>query len=117
MKSKASIKSHPLHPIFIVFPIAFYIATFLFDALAVFFSDAEFSITGKYVHIAGIVGAVLAAIPGFIDYLSVVPPQSSAKKRAASHGLINTSVLIIFVIALYLKYRIDIHPYIILVIE
>ncbi len=117
MKSKASIKSHPLHPILVAFPIAFYIGTLLFDALAVFYNDGEFSITGKYVHIAGIVGAVLAAIPGFIDYLSVIPPDSSGKKRGATHGLINTSVLIIFVIALYLKYRDDINPYIILLVE
>lgn len=117
MKSKASIKSHPLHPILVGFPIAFYIATLLFDALAVFYSDIEYSITGKYVHIAAIVGAVLAAVPGFIDYLSVIPPDSSAKKRGAQHGLINTSVLIIFVIALYLKYIDNFNPYIILLLE
>jgi len=117
MKSKASIKSHPLHPMLIVFPIAFYIGTLLFDCLAVFFGNAEYGITGKYVHIAGIAGAVLAAIPGAIDYFSVIPPDSSGKKRGAAHGLINSSVLIIFVIALYLKYRADINPYIILFIE
>ncbi|WP_018615640.1 DUF2231 domain-containing protein [Segetibacter koreensis] len=117
MKSKASIKSHPLHPILVTFPIAFYIGTLLFDALAVFFGDGGFSITGKYMHISGIVGAVLAAIPGVIDYLSVVPPESSAKKRGATHGLINASVLFIFAIALYLKYWVDINPYIILLIE
>ncbi len=117
MKSKASIKSHPLHPVLVSFPIAFYIGTLLFDALAVFSNDAEYSVTGKYVHIAGIAGAVLAAIPGVIDYLSVIPPDSSAKKRGAKHGLINTIVLIIFGVALYLKYRDNISPYIILLFE
>ncbi len=117
MKSKASIKSHPLHPILVGFPITFYISTLLFDVLAVFYNDAEYSVTGKYVHIAGIAGAVLAAIPGVIDYLFVIPPDSSAKKRGAKHGLINTTVLIIFTIALYLKYRDDISLYIILLFE
>lgn len=117
MKSKASIKSHPLHPILVAFPIAFYIATFLFDALAVFYHNVDLSITGKYVHIAAIAGAVLAAIPGIIDYIFVVPPNSSAKKRGASHGLINSTVLVIFAIALYLKYTNNSNPYIILSLE
>ncbi|MBD0333705.1 MAG: Rieske 2Fe-2S domain-containing protein, partial [Chitinophagaceae bacterium] len=76
----------------------------------------EYSVTGRYMHIAGIVGAVLAAVPGIIDFIFVVPPDSSAKKRGATHGLINTIVLVFFVIALYLKYR-DISPYVILVVE
>lgn len=117
MKSKASIKSHPLHPILVGFPIAFYIGALLFDALAVFYHNIEYSITGKYMHIAAIVGAALAAVPGVIDYLSVIPPDSSAKKRGARHGLINTIVLVIFAIALYLKYRDDVSPYIILLLE
>lgn len=117
MKSKVSIKSHPLHPILVSFPIAFYTGTFVFDALAIFFNNVEYSITGKYIHIAAIAGAVLAAIPGVIDYLSVIPPRSSAKKRGAKHGLINTTVLIIFAIALYLKYSNYINPFIILFLE
>ena len=117
MKSKASIKSHPLHPILVSFPIAFYTGTLLFDALAFLYSDIEYSITGKYVHIAAITCAVLAAVPGIIDYAFVVPPNSSAKKRGARHGLINTLVLVIFVVALYFKYRQDIYALIILLLE
>lgn len=117
MKSKASIKSHPIHPILVGFPIAFYIGTLLFDALAVFYNNLEYGVTGKYIHIAAIIGAVLAAVPGVIDFLFVIPPDSSAKKRGAQHGLINTTVLVIFAIALFLKYRENISPYIILIFE
>jgi uncharacterized membrane protein len=95
MRSKASIKSHPLHPILVAFPIAFYIGTLLFDTLAVITGNADYSITGKYIHIAGIIGAVLAAVPGIIDFIFIVPPNSSAKKRGATHGLMNTMVLVI----------------------
>lgn len=117
MKSKASIKSHPLHPILIAFPIAFYFGTLLFDSLAVFFNDINYGITGKYTNIVAIIGAVTAAIPGFIDYLSVIPPHSSAKKRGATHGLLNVSVLVIFCLALYLKYTCIVNPYVILLLE
>ncbi|MCW3108215.1 MAG: hypothetical protein JWQ09_2721 [Segetibacter sp.] len=117
MRSKAHIKSHPLHPILVCFPLAFYIGTLLFDSLAIIKEEVAFGLTGQYLHSAGIIAAVCAAIPGIIDYIYTVPPKSSAKKRAATHGLVNTSVLVIFCIALYFKHIENLSPYIVLALE
>lgn len=103
MKSKAHIKSHPLHPILIAFPIAFFTGTLLFDILGVIYDNNNFFTTGKYLEIAGIISALVAAVPGFIDFLYTVPPGSSAKKRAAKHGIINVLNVLVFSIALYLR--------------
>lgn len=103
MKSRASIKSHPLHPILIALPIAFFTGTLVFDILSLIFVDVVFWVTAYYMQIAGIIGAVLAAIPGLVDYIYTVPPKSSGKKRAAKHGLINSAALIIFIIAFAMK--------------
>ena len=56
MRSKAQIKSHPLHPILIAFPIAFFIGAFVFDGLFVFSGNAAFKQTAYYLDIAGITG-------------------------------------------------------------
>lgn len=117
MRSKASIKSHPLHPILVGFPIAFYIGTLLFDSLAIIKEEVAFGLTGQYLHSAGIIAAVCAAIPGIIDYTYTVPPNSSAKKRGATHGLVNTAALLIFGIALYCKHINNFSPYIIIALE
>ena len=98
MKSTAQIKGHPLHPILVCFPIAFYVATLVFDILA-YFNDPAFLHTAFYMNIAALATAVLAAIPGVIDYLKTVPPNSSAKKRGGQHALCNTGVLILFAAA------------------
>ena len=82
MKSRAHIKSHPLHPILVAFPIAFFIGAFLFDALSQFLNKHSFWQTGGYLAIAGIASALIAAIPGIIDYFYIVPPESSAKKKS-----------------------------------
>src|SRR5690242_9119495 len=103
MKSKAAIKGHPIHPILVSFPIAFFTGTLLFDVLWIITGNDRFGSTAKYLEIAGIIGGLLAAVPGFIDYLFTVPPQSSGKKRAAKHGLINVSEVIVFAIALFLR--------------
>jgi len=100
MRSKAQFKSHPLHPIFVVFPLAFFTGTLLFDGLGLITGNNSLTVTGEYLNIAGIIGALLAAIPGIIDYIFTVPPKSSASKRAAKHGLINTSVVVLFIFIL-----------------
>jgi uncharacterized membrane protein/nitrite reductase/ring-hydroxylating ferredoxin subunit len=104
MKSKVHFKSHPLHPILVAFPIAFFIGTFLFDCLGLVFDNESFTLTGRYLNIAAVISAAVAAVPGFVDYIYTVPPESSASKRGAKHGIINTIVLSIFVfIILYRK--------------
>lgn len=103
MKSKASIKSHPIHPILVSFPIAFFVGTLLFDLVGVYNNDPDFYTTARHMQIAGIAGAVLAAIPGIIDYIYTVPPDSSAKKRGRYHALTNSIMLALFITAYVYK--------------
>jgi nitrite reductase/ring-hydroxylating ferredoxin subunit/uncharacterized membrane protein len=49
--------------------------------------------TGAYVSIAAVASGLLAGVPGFIDYMYVVPPDSSAMKRATLHMIVNVSAL------------------------
>lgn len=116
MRSAAHFKSHPIHPILIVFPIAFFIGTFIFDILGIIFDDTNFYGIASYMQLCGIIGAVLAAIPGAIDYFKTVPPKSSAKNRATKHALLNVVNLILFCIAWALKGD-NISPYIIVGLE
>jgi nitrite reductase/ring-hydroxylating ferredoxin subunit/uncharacterized membrane protein len=103
MKSTAHIKSHPLHPILIVFPIAFLTGTLLFDLLAVICDYDGFWITGRYLNMAGVISGLIAAIPGCIDLLFTVPPDSSAMKRGVQHALINVLVISIFAVLLFCR--------------
>ena len=48
MRSKAHIKSHPLHPILVAFPIAFFIGALLFDVLFLILGKETFWLTGNY---------------------------------------------------------------------
>ena len=108
MKSKANFKGHPLHPILVSFPIAFFIGALVFDVLGLVFSRNDFHSTAMYLEIAGIGFALLAAIPGIVDYIFIVPPKSSAKRRTVKHGLTNIIVVIIFVVALVFRQKQDI---------
>ena len=96
MRSRAHIKSHPLHPILINFPIAFFTGTLAFDILGVIAKNASFHTTAFYLLIAGVGTGLLAAVPGLIDFLYTVPPKSSAKERASQHALLMVCMLALF---------------------
>ena len=104
MKSKVQFKGHPLHPILVSFPIAFFVGTLILDVLSVINNREDFRNMAFYLEGGGISFALLAAIPGFIDFLFTIPPNSSGKKRGATHGLINISMVIIFTIAWLLRH-------------
>ena len=100
MRSRAHIQTHPLHPILVAFPIAFFTATFVFDLLAVLHENGSFQDTAHYLLLGGIGMALVAAVPGFIDFLHTVPPRSSAKKRATTHAVLNLCMVALFGIVL-----------------
>src|SRR5215218_9645980 len=114
MRSKAHIKSHPLHPILIAFPIAFFIGAFAFDLLSLITGNANLWQTGYYLGIAGLIGAVLAAVPGAIDYFYSVPPKSSAKKRATQHAVINLINVGIFIFSVYYSQKENSNSFVVL---
>jgi uncharacterized membrane protein/nitrite reductase/ring-hydroxylating ferredoxin subunit len=105
MRSKAHIKGHPLHPILVSFPISLLTGALLLDIFAFFTGDENFLRAAVYSETGGLISAVIAAVPGIIDYYHTVPPESSAKKRATKHGLINSVAVLIFTMALLLRLK------------
>ena len=103
MRSKASFRGHPIHPALIPFPFAFLIGAFLFDAGARLADRPSWWITGGHLAAAGIVAALITAVPGFIDYLYTVPPQSTGKRRATRHMLVNLTAVALVAVAWVLR--------------
>jgi nitrite reductase/ring-hydroxylating ferredoxin subunit/uncharacterized membrane protein len=89
MQSKASFKGHPLHAMLIPFPFAFLTGALLFDAAGLLLSRPPLWITGGHLAAAGVLTALVAAVPGFVDYFFTVPPKSSARQRATWHLRVN----------------------------
>ena len=98
MRSKARVLSHPLHPMLIIFPLGLWIVSWIFDVIGVLSGNNLLTAASFYCAVAGIFGAVFAAAAGTVDWATVVPPNSSAKKRGALHGILNVLVLIAFLV-------------------
>jgi len=103
MRNKASYKSHPIHPILIVFPSAFLSGCVILDSISIFAEKETLWEVGKILAIMGIIGGLIAAIPGIIDFVYTIPPDSSARKRAIKHALLNVSSLVLFSLAIVIR--------------
>jgi nitrite reductase/ring-hydroxylating ferredoxin subunit/uncharacterized membrane protein len=103
MRSKASVRGHPIHPALIPFPFAFLTGAFLFDVAGRLADHPSWWVTGGHLAVAGIGAALVAAIPGFIDYLYTVPPRSTGKRRATRHMLVNLTAVVLVGIAWILR--------------
>lgn len=99
MRSKASYRGHPIHPALIPFPFAFLYGAFFFDLAGRLAERPTWWTTGGYLGLVGIVTALVAAVPGFVDYFRTVPPKSSGKQRATKHLLVNLTAVILFAVA------------------
>jgi uncharacterized membrane protein/nitrite reductase/ring-hydroxylating ferredoxin subunit len=93
MRSKAQFKTHPIHPMLVAFPIAFLAASPAFDLAGVLGEWPSAWATGAYLSIAAVVTGLAAGAAGLVDFLYVVPPNSSGKKRATWHMGVNVSAL------------------------
>ena len=96
MRSYASIKGHPLHPMLVVYPFAFLTGAFGFNVAAAVTRRRDLADVSRHLIPAGIAAGLIAAVPGLLDYLHSVPPQSSGKDRATKHALLNTPALGLF---------------------
>jgi nitrite reductase/ring-hydroxylating ferredoxin subunit/uncharacterized membrane protein len=103
MKSFVHVKGHPVHPALIPLPFAFLPGALLFDAGSVSLARPLWAITGFHLLQLGILAGLIAAVPGAIDFFRRVPPNSTGRKRALRHGVLNVMAIAIFVIVYALR--------------
>jgi nitrite reductase/ring-hydroxylating ferredoxin subunit/uncharacterized membrane protein len=103
MRSAAHFQGHPIHPMLIPFPFAFLTGAFVFDVAGRVTGHASWWSTGGFLALVGIAAALVAAVPGLIDYVRTVPPKSSGKRRATTHMLLNLSAVTAFIVATWLR--------------
>jgi uncharacterized membrane protein len=99
METPATIKHHPLHPLMITLPIGMFTLSVICDVIYLASNQRIlFHDFATYAIIAGIICALLAAIPGVIDWFSL--KGEKVRKTANYHAILNICVLILFGISL-----------------
>lgn len=102
MASPASIGGHPIHPMIIPFPIALWVFSLVADAIYLWRGNPVWrDWIAFYTLLGGILGAVLAAVFGLIDWLALKDPK--VVKIANWHARLNVIALLIFAASFYLR--------------
>lgn len=103
METTASIRKHPIHPILVGFPIGLWVFSLVCDLIYLLrWGGTEWVGVAYYTMGGGIVTALIAAIPGFIDLLSITEPR--LKRIGITHMIINLGVVILYVINFILRH-------------
>lgn len=103
MKSTARLNGHPLHPMLIPYPFALLSSAAAYDVAASVRGRPDWAETGARLTTAGLASAMVAAMPGILDYFTAVPRRTSARRTATRHALLNLSALGCFAAASRLR--------------
>ncbi len=100
MATPASYRKHPIHPMLIVFPASLWVFSFIADLIHAFSGDPVWAAIAFRTLVGGIIGAVVAAVPGFIDFVGL---EDRPKYVAQVHYTINLCVIILFTANMWLR--------------
>lgn len=89
---------HPLHPALIPIPIGAWFGAAVFDVASHVADDSAFLVRGSYWLLAiGVLGAVAAALVGFLDFFAL-PPGTHVYRVALVHMGVNLAATAAFAV-------------------
>lgn len=100
MSTPASIAKHPIHPMLVVFPLGLLFTAVVFDVLTRLTGAEIWRTLAFYDIAAGVIGGLIAAGPGLIDYFTLV---GRARTLGTWHMVINVATILIFAVSLVLR--------------
>jgi uncharacterized membrane protein len=86
----------------IVLPVGLFIGAVVFDALCLWRGNPTFAAVGYWNIAGGIVGGLLAAVFGLIDW-TAIPAGTRAKRIGLLHGGSNVVVVLIFATVWFMR--------------
>jgi uncharacterized membrane protein len=104
MRTKANLSGHPIHPMIVAYPIAFYTTALVAFVVYNYVNTNTFWYKlGYFSTLAGVATAILAAIPGLIDWATAIPSGTPAKARGLLHMSLNVATLLLFIISAFMQ--------------
>lgn len=100
MASPASVAKHPIHPMLVTLPIGLWVFSLFSDIVYYLGGGPVWMDVAFWTMAGGIAGALLAAIPGFIDYRTLTGRPG---RVATYHMSLNLSLVVLFAINLWLR--------------
>lgn len=101
MRTPATIAKHPIHPMLVGVPIGLWIMSLVCDLVAAGGGgNPAWAVVALYTMVGGVVGALVAAVPGFVDMLAL---RGGLRRIALTHMAINLTVVVLYVVNAWLR--------------
>jgi uncharacterized membrane protein len=100
MQTPASVARHPIHTMLVPVPIGLFLAALVFDLAYVGTARQGWAVVAFWDIAVGIVGALIAAVPGLIDYWTLEGP---ARRIANWHLALNLTLVGVFALDLLIR--------------
>jgi uncharacterized membrane protein len=101
MRTPASIAGHPIHPMLVPIAIGLWIFSLVCDLIhAGGNANPAWTTVAYYCMGGGIVGALLAAVPGLIDLVSL---PEGPRRTAIAHMVINLTVVALYAVNFWMR--------------
>jgi len=108
MQTPASIARHPIHPMLVPIPIGLWVFSFVCDLFHAGGASAQaWTTVAFYTMAGGIIGALLAALPGLIDLLSL---PEGPRATAIKHMALNLTIVALYVINFAMRWKEPANP-------
>lgn len=102
MSTRASIASHPIHSMMIGLPIGLFVFSFFSDVMWLFTRAQPWETVAFYTLAGAIVTALMASVPGFIDYGGLRHERSRSVARW--HMVLNLLAVALGAVSLWLRW-------------
>jgi uncharacterized membrane protein len=103
-ETPARIGKHPIHPMLVVLPLGLWVAALVFDIVYAVTGNPLWRTLAFWNIGAGIIGALLAAVPGFVDYLAL---EGRARRIGTYHMILNLGAVALFAVNWFVRTRIE----------
>ena len=102
MDSRVKVAGHSIHQMLIVFPLGLLATAVVFDIIHLATDQPLWAEISYWMIAAGLIGGLLAAPPGLIDW-TAIPSATRAYAVGAWHGIGNVIVLALFAVSWFLR--------------
>jgi uncharacterized membrane protein len=101
MTTRMTIAGHPLHPMLVTIPIGLWVFSLVSDIVYLSNGDDRWAVTAYFTLGGGIVGALVAAVPGLLDFLGLHEPRE--RRVAVTHLTLNLTVVALQAVNFWLR--------------
>lgn len=105
MSTRATVAGHPIHPMLVTIPIGLWVFSLICDFAFLSTGDSRWTVTAYFSLGGGIIGALIAALPGLLDLLSL---HGARERRIGTfHLVLNLAIVAVQAANFWLRFQDD----------